>query len=266
MRSCVLPPMESGKVAAMGSLVIEIRKYLRFKLAFVWLALTGFEALWVCIALTVSLSRETVVAKTILYPLVQASQIHALLFPISVAVLASRVSVLEHDASAYKLIFTTSISPVRLFAAKFIVLQALFCCSCVVHVATIALIAGIAQISIDASYMLFYALGCVAAGFPMGAIQLYLGLRYAKQQVTLIIGGVGGLIGSLAQLMPRWMSLLLPWQYSALLSPAVAEVQGGTIVALRFPSGYIGDMILVIMVGLVLPYILAKFFEHNVMR
>mgnify|MGYP000217319537 CR=1 FL=1 len=250
----------------MGSLLIEVRKYPRFKLVLVWLALTGFEVLWVCAALAVSLVRETVITKTILYPLAQASQIHAFLFPISVAVLASRVSVLEHDASSYKLIFTTSISPARLFVAKFTALQALCCCACVVHVATIAFVAGSAQIPIDAGYMSLYALGCVVAGLPMGAIQLYLGLRYARQQVTLLVGGVGGLIGSLAQLMPRWVSLLLPWQYSALLSPAVVEAQGGTIVALHFPSGYVGDMLLVVAIGLVLPCILAKLFEYNVMR
>ena len=106
----------------MSHLLVELRKYPRSRFFIVLFALMVFESLWVFAVLSVALSRSTEVDKSLLYALVPASQIHSLLAPIMLTVLASKSATLEHNARAFTIIFSNGTDPRALFLSKALVL------------------------------------------------------------------------------------------------------------------------------------------------
>lgn len=245
------------------SILTELRKYFRSRFGLFLLVLIAFEALWISAALFVALSRDTVAEKTLLYALVPGSQIHSLLAPIMMTILASRIATLEHDAHAYKLLFAHGIDPKNMFFAKMLVL---FVCGTLIsgiHCLTIAAILTAKNIVFSYGALALYFTGLLLAGIATSAIQLFLALSYDKQQVTLLIGGLGGLLGSTTNFMPRVIAMILPWQYFGLLLPAYPNYQDGSLISLT-PAPHYGLLIVFVgAVGIVVSILLAFAFQKK---
>lgn len=244
----------------------ELWKYPRSRFVIIVLALIAFESAWVFSALTVALSRPTEVDKSVLYALVPASQIHSLLAPIVLTVLASKLATLEHDARAFKTLFANGVDPHTLFFSKSLVL---FICNTLIsaaHCLTIYAAMTEQGINTDSLYLTLYFLVILIGGIATSSIQLYFALSYEKQQVTLFIGGFGAFIGSMTLFVPKLLALFLPWQYFGLLSPAKPTFVEGTMVDLSFTPNYALLVGFVLLVGLGLTPALAEAFKRNILK
>ncbi len=249
------------------ALVTEIQKYFRSKIFLVLLLLVVFETLWVSAAIFISMGKETEITKTIAYPILQAGQIHALLMPFFIAVLASRIAVLEHDARAYKLVFTTRLQPVLLYIGKFFVLLTCVGVVTLCHVLALFLVASTNGVVGEKwNLLLVYALGIFVAGISVSALQLFFAMRYERQQVALLLGGVGALLGVSAKFVPLGIAIVLPWQYFGLMTPVTAVFKDNKFQELNFPENFYLTMVLIAAVGIILIPVAAKLFERKILE
>ena len=249
------------------ALLTEIRKYVRSKIFLVLLLLVVFETLWVSAAVFISMGKETEIVKSIAYPILQSGQIHALLMPLFIAVLASKVAVLEHDAQAYKLLFATRLQPAYLYLGKLFILLIYVAIVTLCHVSTLFFIASVTGVVGEKWVLLsVYALGIFIAGVAVSALQLFLAMRFEKQQVALLFGGVGALLGVSAKFVPLGIAIVLPWQYFGLMTPVTAVFKDNKFQELNFPENFYLIMVSIAIVGIILTCTAAKLFERKILE
>jgi hypothetical protein len=109
--------------------------------------------------------------------------------------------------------------------------------------------------------------GLLVANIAMTAIHLVLALLVHRQALTLSVGALGGLLGTLTDvIMPNSVAAVLPWQYPALLSPVRLVFGEGTTTGVA-PVDHLGAyIVIVIVIGLAATALAQAVFNRQVTR
>lgn len=189
--------------------------------------LVGFELLWEMAILMVSLARDAAALHQMGFVIGQVSQVHAIFAPILAAVVVSRLAAMEHDSNMMPALFAANQSRGSLFGAKFILAFAISTAMTVVVVAVVTALATSQGIAPAPKLTGVWLVGLILANIAVVAIQLVFALLFHRQSVTLVIGVVGGLMGSFAGFVPPVIAAAIPWQYAGLVTPVrMAQVDG----------------------------------------
>ena len=142
----------------------------------------------------------------------------AMLFPLSIAAIASRLCEAEHKGNTFKLLETMQ-TPRSLYAAKLV-------CG-ILHLALVCVVQALIVLALGTLYgfgpaplarFLLFALNSFAAALPILLLQMGLSLTLANQLIPLTVGVIGSFLGFMILLFPQAVQLLLPWGYFGVLS------------------------------------------------
>ncbi|MDO4909598.1 MAG: ABC transporter permease [Corynebacterium sp.] len=252
----------------MGTLLFfEIRKALRLRMLLTLVVLLGLESLWIA-ALSIRYWEMDHLQAYHSMGLLMTNipQVHSLLMPIFLTVFASRLASMEHDANTFKLFFSTRISPAQMFWAKMIPLSIINLILSAGPVCIIVLLAKALVVELDTKVLLLQFVGSVLAGFAVTAIQLFLALAFEKQQIALLVGGAGGILGAIAGVIPNWICWFIPWQYFTLLAPVLPAFSGGSFAGLNYQAHMEVRLLFVLVVGVVAAGVCSRLFEKIALK
>lgn len=156
-----------------------------------------------------------------------------LVFPILVAVLASRQVDIEHQGNGWLLSHAAGVVQGRLIRAKFaavglILMAATVICSALVIVVGTTI--GIAS-PLPLGPWAVYTASVTVVGLVVLAFHICLAARIENQLVGMGIGVVGVFLAASSSGMPAWLSHLTPWGYYSLAAPA--DYVDGVLVTVR---------------------------------
>lgn len=151
----------------------------------------------------------------------------AMTSPLLTAVLASRLTEIEHTGNGWILTHAAGLSPGALCRAKLAALGAVLVLVVAAQTALVfgaGLLAGI-DTKIIAAPWAGYALCLFLVDMAFLALHIWLAARVENQLITMGVGLLGSFIGVFALLMPPWLAQLLPWGYFAVISYTAIENQ-----------------------------------------
>ena len=261
-----LPGDEEGR--SMKALGLEISKLKRSRLWLTLLLATGLELVWATALTVISLAKApSGVAATTGYAIGSATDVHNLVAPIISAVVASRLAATEHDSTMLSQLLADGQSRTSLFLAKLTTALAICSVPVITLVATTTLVATANGVPTDLGMTATWLGGLLVANIAMTAIHLVLALLVHRQALTLSVGALGGLLGTLTDvIMPNSVAAVLPWQYPALLSPVRLVFGKGTTTGVA-PVDHLGAyIVIVIVIGLAATALAQAAFNRQVTR
>lgn len=251
----------------MRALGLEISKLKRSRLWLTLVLATGFELAWAMAVTTRALANPpsgTVAGTSV--AIFQATAVHGLIAPIISAVVASRLATTEHDSTMLHQLLADGQSRASLFLAKLITTLAVCSVPVIALVSTITLITAANGAPIDPGMTATWLVSLLLANIAMTAIHLTLALLVHRQALTLTVGALGGLLGTLTNFIPASLTALLPWQYPGVVSPVRMLREGGRIIGL-VPLDHLGlYIVVVIVIGLATAAIAQAVFTRQVTR
>lgn len=252
----------------MKALGLEISKLKRSRLWLTLLLATGLELVWATAVTVISLAKApTGVAVTTGYAIASATPVHGLFAPIISAVVASRLASTEHDSTMLSQLLADGQSRTSLFLAKLTMALAICSIPVIALVSTTTLVATASGVPTDLGMTATWLGGLLVANIAMTAIHLVLALLVHRQALTLTVGALGGLFGTLTNiLVPSSVAAVLPWQYPALLSP-VRLLFGKATTTGVVPLNHLGTYIaIVIVMGMAATALTQGVFTRQVTR
>ena len=252
----------------MKALGLEISKLKRSRL---WLTLalaTGLELVWATALTVISLAKApSGIAVTTGYAIGSATDVHNLVAPIISAVVASRLASTEHDSTMLFQLLADGQSRTSLFLAKLTTALAICSVPVIALVSTTTLVATASGVPTDLGMTATWLGGLLVANIAMTAIHLVLALLVHRQALTLSVGALGGLLGTLTDvIMPSSVAAVLPWQCPALLSPVRLVFGEGTTTGVA-PVDHLGAyIVIVIVMGLAATALAQAVFNRQVTR
>ena len=252
----------------MKALGLEISKLKRSRL---WLTLglaTGLELIWATALTVISLARiSSGVAATTGYIIGNATGVHSLIAPIVSAVVASRLAATEHDSTMLSQLLADGQSRTSLFLAKLTTALAICSVPVIALVSITTLVATANGVPTDLGMTATWLGGLLVANIAMTAIHLVLAMLVQRQALTLTVGALGGLLGTLTDIfMPSSVAIVLPWQYPALLSPVRLVFGEGTTTGIA-PLEHLGAYtVIVIIMGLAATALAQVVFSRQITR
>ncbi|WP_204519768.1 ABC transporter permease [Actinomyces procaprae] len=178
--------------------------------------------------------------------LLQYALINALFSPILVAVLASRLTDIEHACGGWYLSATAGLTPGRLCRAKLAALA-------LVLVPTLALQTGLlvgatvmagTTVPLSTGVWAAYTAGLIAVDLAMCALHILLAAVLDNQILCVGAGMLGAFIAVYLFLAPPWLARLLPWGYWALICPiSQTGTAGGDVAVASPPLGWIAGFL-----------------------
>lgn len=201
----------------MKPFLLECHKSQRKRIWLVMLAMVLFEGLWMIVGFHRSGPRDR--AQGYALCLYQAAILNAIVLPVLISVLASRVCDMEHKGSALKSLLTMQ-KPGSLFDAKF---------------AFIALHMAAAVLLQTGSFLLIGKVYGFTAAVPVRELLLYpwtqllpslffalliqaLSLSFVNAFIPLVAGLIGGFLGLMSLFFSPWIARFVPSSYFGLLS------------------------------------------------
>ncbi len=181
----------------------------------------------------------------------------ALVYPLLIAVLSSRVVDAEHKATGWLLFASSGTLPGTLLRRKLLTTGTLLFIATLTtsfFLAIFGFSTG-AGSSFPTSIWLGFTAAALVVSFVVLATQLFLSALIDNQLVCLAIG-VGGLfLAIFGQAFPTWLNHLTPWGYFSLIRPA--DYQGLELVYFDFPL--ISMLILTASAGILIPAVCTYF-------
>lgn len=157
------------------------------------------------------------------------SPINSIMMPVIAAVVASRLSDVEHKGQTLKLL-NTVMPAGRLFAAKFIC-GALYLFAAVlmqiVVMVVVGCIAGFAG-NPPLDKLLLYLLFTLAVSLTILLLQQVLSILFANQMISLCVGLIGGLTGLFTMFFPQGLARMILWGYYGVLMLVGMNWDAGT--------------------------------------
>lgn len=208
----------------MKALLMEFKKTHRRKIWVIIAALIGVELLWAFWSTTRMDAKD--IAQGWLFCLYQFPVLNTIMMPVVGAVLASRLSDIEHKGQTLRLL-TTIMTPGKLFDAKFL-------CGAVYMIAVVGLqILLIVVIgatkgfggAIPLGKLTYYLLATIGVSLTILLLQQILSLLFINQMIPFAVGLVGSLAGIYAMFLPQNLGRILLWGYYGVLMPAGMDWQ-----------------------------------------
>ncbi|RNL82211.1 ABC transporter permease [Halostreptopolyspora alba] len=211
------------------TLRLEFRKLRRTRLWLTIGTLLAFELAWVTVALTRTFAQHGDIARDSGVVLGQVLQLHGLFGPLLVAIVASRLSALEHEARMVPRLFALNQSRPSLFRAKFATLLLVTLGYTAVGGAWLVGFGAMTGVTAQWKPIGIFVVGLVAANLAPIAIHLLLALVTTRQVVTLGVGILGGVAGTFVSFVPHAVSLAVPWHYYGVVNPVRMVVDDGSL-------------------------------------
>ncbi|MFT3983165.1 MAG: ABC transporter permease [Lachnospiraceae bacterium] len=200
----------------MAALAIELQKIHRRKIWLIVTALIGTQFLWLLWSFrTMDAYRLSQGFRHCLYNL---PLINAIMMPLLISVIASRLCDIEHKGQTLKLLQTIQ-SPGNLFDAKFL-------CGALHVIATVFIqfllillmgkIKGFTE-PLPADKLLFYLFATVSVNLTILALQQVLSLLFVNQMIALTIGLIGSFAGLFSMFFPQGWQKIILWGYYGVL-------------------------------------------------
>ena len=154
-----------------------------------------------------------------MYSLYTFSQINCIMMPILVAVIASRLSDIEHKGSTLKLL-KTIMPGSKLFMAKFLCGTFYMVISVILQIGIIIFIGYLRGFNekIPLGYFGYYASFTLVVNLTLLLLQLILSLIFVNQMIAFIIAIVGSFLGLYSLFLSNAAKFVL-WSYYVVLSP-----------------------------------------------
>ncbi len=199
------------------ALRLEFFKGKRRGLLLTTLMMVGFEIVWIYMAFRNPSQNELKIGwMELLY---QVPALNSIVFPITAAIIASRLADIEHKGGTWKLLETVQ-RPQTLFYAKFL-------CGGWYLLLSVAMLTGSMLIcgyklgyagAPDKVKFLLFFLFQLVSGLEIFAAQLMLSALIHNQMISLSIGCGGAFIGLLLMFVPlKPLQYGLPWGHASLL-------------------------------------------------
>lgn len=200
----------------MKTIYLEFYKTRRKKIWLIVFALIAMQLAWSLLALRNM--DEHKLKQGWMFCLYQFPLLNSIMMPVIAAVVASRLSDVEHKGNTFKLLETV-MPPGRLFDAKFLCGVFYMFLAVILQVITIALIGhfkgfkGNFPISMFAYYMLF----TMCLNMTILLLQQVLSLVFINQMIPLTIGIFGSFAGLFIMFFPSNIAKLILWGYYGVL-------------------------------------------------
>lgn len=187
--------------------------------------------------------------------LLGTSMAAALVSPLLTAVLASRLTDVEHVGGGWTMAAASGLTPGRLCRAKTLALCVPLAAVVAVQVGGVILASRAlgATAPVSAAHWCGYALALLAVDVVSCGWHVLLAARVENQIVTVGVGFLGSFVSLFCLLMPPWLCRLVPWGYWALITPAAqdGEAAGATSVAYTTPpAGWVLAFLVIATAGL----------------
>ena len=146
----------------------------------------------------------------------------ALIYPLLLAVLSSRIVDIEHRGNGWLLSASSSLLPGQLLRSKFMVTGTVIIIVTALISATVAVVGFLADAgwAFPTSTWFGYTLALILVSLIVLATHLTLSLAIENQLVCLAIGIAGLFLAVFGQAFPGWVNHLTPWGYFNLILPA----------------------------------------------
>lgn len=199
------------------ALRLEFFKTRRRGLLLTTMMFTGFEVVWIYLAFRNPSANEIQIGwMQLLY---QVPAINSTIFPVLTAIIASRLSDVEHKGGTWKLLETIQ-RPEQIFYAKILcgawhlLLSIVLLIGCMLVCGKLLGYAGAPDIGKFTLFFFFQ----FAAALEILAVQLTLSARIQNQMISLSIGCGGAFVGLLLLFVPlKLLQYVLPWGHASLL-------------------------------------------------
>lgn len=208
----------------MRAVALEFAKMHRLRQVPILLAAVGAVVLFTTMTLAAA-SARTRFADPAAQPweqlLMQYAATVAMLFPILLAVLASRQADLEHQGRGWSHAQAAGVSAATLLRAKVVALGLVLVVMWTAQTVLVLAIGRLAGIVVRLPFAdwLAYGVRGLAVSLAILALSVWLAARFDNQLIVLGVGVLGGFLGFYCLLFPPWVSALIPWGYFALASP-----------------------------------------------
>ncbi|SER94939.1 ABC transporter permease [Corynebacterium cystitidis] len=217
----------------MRTLLIEYAKLKRSRILVLTL---GLSAVIVMMS-SMGFGRDDQVASFVAEPeqmwaghLVGYIVIYALITPLQLAIIASRLADLEHLAHGWRLNAIVGTPPGDLLGIKFFVLGSLTLLAKVVE-ATLLVAIPVLVGAPPPPNLATIAVTCLAlygTALAIGAVFISCATLVESQLVVLGLGVVGGMLANAAMLSPVWVAAINPFGYFAMVTP-YTFAEGGVV-------------------------------------
>ncbi|WP_167202684.1 ABC transporter permease [Actinomyces respiraculi] len=205
---------------------LEVAKMRRLRLWPLSLALLGVS---LALSLPLSASARDDLLNTVTDPwpsqLLLVSMTAALVSPLLVSVLASRLVDVEHTGGGWNLSATMGLTPGRLCRAKLTALAGVLAPVVGLQVAVPVLAGQMlgATWALDLAPWLTYAVSLFVLDVVACGLYLLLAALVDNQIICVGVGFLGSFISLFALLMPPWLAHVVPWGYWAAITPTATS-------------------------------------------
>ena len=220
-------------VRTITALRLEVAKIRRLRL---WPVAAVLGVVAVAFSLPVSTAQRAALVNVAHDPwprlLLSVSVATALVSPILTAVLASRLTDVEHTAGGWNLAAAGGLTPGRLCRSKTVVLMIVIVPVAACQVGIPVLVAGRlgAVGSPQPGPWTGYLLSLLALDLAFCALHVLLAAWVENQIICVGAGFLGSFISLFCLLAPPWLARVLPWGYWAMITPVQQSEADGVMV------------------------------------
>ena len=170
--------------------------------------------------------------------LLRTSMAAALMSPLLTAVLASRLTDVEHTGGGWTMAAASGLTPGRLCRAKTLALCVPLAAVVAVQVGGVILASRAlgATAPVSAAHWAGYAIALLAVDAVSCGWHVLLAARVENQIVTVGVGFLGSFASLFCLLMPPWLCRLVPWGYWALITPAAQDGGAGGAASVAYTT------------------------------
>jgi hypothetical protein len=201
----------------MTCISLEFKKLKHRHMLLILLALILTQALWFLFAMRNM--NEAELSQGWLNSLYQFSLLNCIMMPLVSAVIASRISDIEHKGNTFKLL-ETLLPPSRLFLSKLIcgsVFMIFFAAAQFILIITFGSYKGFHG-NIPLAHYIFFLLCTALLNIILFLIQLALSLLFQNQMISLTIGLIGSFVGLMSLFFSNTFRRFIIWSYYGNLS------------------------------------------------
>lgn len=208
----------------MKALLMEFKKTHRRKIWAIIAAMIGVQLLWAFWSITRMDNRD--IAQGWLFCLYQFPMLNTIMMPVVTAVIASRLSDVEHKGQTLRLL-TTIMKPGKLFDAKFLCGAAYMVAVVGLQILLIVVIGKTKGFggAIPLDKLTYYLFSTIGVSLTILLLQQTLSLLFINQMIPFAIGLVGSLAGLYAMFFPQNLGRVLLWAYYGVLAPVGLDWQ-----------------------------------------
>ncbi|TGE35789.1 ABC transporter permease [Desulfosporosinus fructosivorans] len=186
--------------------------------------------------------------------LYQFPLLNSIMMPVIAAVVASRLSDVEHKGETFKLLETV-MSAGRLFDAKFLC-GAVYMVSAAVLQLLVIIIAGYLkgfEGEVPISFLGYYLLFTTGVNLTILLLQQVLSLLFANQMVPFSVGLIGAFAGLLTMFFPQSVQKLILWGYYGVLMFVTLDWDQATRISDYYwlPINWSGFAVLTVIFGVI---------------